>query len=102
MDRLSSSQKRRLEHQDGYWVSAAKGSQVGELLQAIETKLTHQWIEKDLFVPYTDRARLALIHEHTEILTQSTTDDGFHFRIRSHPITFAQFFGKAPLHDAGQ
>jgi len=94
MDRLSPSQKRRLALGEGVLLSAKTGERMGEFLGAIEQKLTEQWIEKDLFVPYADHARLALIHEHTEILTQETTERGFRLRIRSHPSTFAQIEGR--------
>jgi len=97
MDRLSPSQKRQPREPHGFLISAGTGERIGEFLIAIENKLADQWVEKDIFVPYTDRAKLALIHEHTEILSQETTDRGFKFRIRSHPTTFAQVF-----HDAGQ
>jgi GTP-binding protein HflX len=97
MDRLSPSQRRRFEHRQGFLVSAETGEQVAEFLQGVERQLVQQWVEKDIFVPYTERARLALIHEHTEILAQKPADGGIRFRIRSHPATFAQIF-----HDARQ
>ncbi len=90
MDRVSPSQKRALQEEEGFFISAGTGDKIDALLLAIENKLADQWVEKDIFIPYLDRAKLALIHEHTEILEQKTTDDGFHFRIRSHPDTFAQ------------
>jgi GTP-binding protein HflX len=100
MDRLSPSQKRGFAVREGFLVSAGTGELIGELLQAVETELSKQWIEKELFVPYTDRARLALIHEYTEILAQESTDQGFRLRIRSHPITFSQIFREDKIHDA--
>ncbi len=96
MDRLSPSQKRALENHDGFLLSAATGEKIGDLLVAIEKKLAQQWVEKELFVPYTERARLALIHEHTDILKQKTVDGGIQFRIRSHPATFAQIIHSTP------
>ena len=90
MDRLSPSQKRRLSSGEGILLSARTGERMGEFLRAVEQKLTAQWIEKNILVPYADHARLALIHEHTEILEQHATESGFRFRIRSHPFTFAQ------------
>jgi GTP-binding protein HflX len=89
IDRLSPSQKRRLVSGEGILLSAKSGERMGEFLRAIERKLTAQWTEKDVFVPYSDHARLALIHEHTEILAQDTMEGGIRFRIRSHPSTFA-------------
>jgi GTP-binding protein HflX len=90
MDRLSPSQMRRFNGGEGILLSAKSGERMGEFLQAIEKKLTAQWIEKDIFVPYTDHAQLALIHEHTEILTQEAAEGGFQLRIRSHASTLAQ------------
>ncbi len=90
MDRLSPSQKRALADREGYFISAATGEKITELLTGIEKKLAAQWVEKDIFVPYTERARMALIHEHTDILDQQTVDGGLQLRIRSHPATFAQ------------
>ena len=90
MDRLSPSQKRRLASGEGILLSAKTGERMGEFLRAIEQKLTAQWIEKEILVPYADHARMALIHEHTEILAQDTTEGGYRLRIRSHPSTFAQ------------
>ena len=102
MDRLSSSQKRAFDHREGFLVSAGTGERIGELLQAVETEFSKQWTELEIFVPYTDRARLALIHEHTEILAQEPTDRGFRLRIRSHPITFSQIFREDKIYDARQ
>ncbi len=92
MDRLSPSQKRGLKEREGFLISADTQEGITPFLVAIENKLADQWVEKEIFVPYSDRARLALIHEHTEILEQETTDRGFALRIRSHPTTFAQVF----------
>ncbi len=97
MDRLSPSQKRAMQSQEGFLISAGTGEKMAPLLLAIENKLADQWVEKDIFVPYTERAKLALIHEHTEILEQDTTDTGFKFRIRSHPATFEQIIHLNPL-----
>ena len=97
MDRLSPSQKRRLERGEGYFLSAKTGERMGGFLRAIEQKLTAQWIEKEIFVPYKDHARLALIHEHAEILSQDASEEGVQLRVRSHPATLAQI-----LHDARQ
>jgi GTPase len=97
MDRLEPSQKRGFEGLEGVLLSAHSGERLPEFLDAIEQKLAAQWIEKDLFVPYSDPAFMALIHEHTEILAQETTERGFRLRIRSHPTTFAQI-----IHDTGQ
>ncbi len=98
MDRLSSSQKRRMDALDGCLVSAGTGDGIERFLQRIENKLTEQWVEKDIFVPYINRARMALIHEHTDILSQTSAETGVQFRIRSHPVTLAQILH----HDARQ
>jgi 50S ribosomal subunit-associated GTPase HflX len=95
MDRLSPSQKRRLENHEGFLLSAATGAHLNEFLQAVEKKLTDQWIEKDIFVPYRERAQMALIHEHTEILSQGTVEGGLQMRIRTHPATLAQILHSA-------
>jgi len=97
MDRLSPSQKRALENPDGYLLSAGTGERIAEFITAIEKKLATQWIEKDIFVAYAERVKLALIHEHTEILKQETTEGGLQFRLRGHPSTLAQI-----IHDPRQ
>jgi GTP-binding protein HflX len=102
MDRLSPTQKGGFAKRGGFLVSAGTGAGIHEFLQAVESALSRQWIEKDIFVPYTDRSRLALIHEHTDILAQEATDRGVQLRIRSHPATFAQIFRENPHHDARQ
>jgi len=90
MDCLSPSQKHRLNQDEGLLLSAKTGERIGEFLRAVEQKLTAQWIEKEIFVPYTDHARLGLIHEHAEILSQVASEGGVRLRIRSHPATLAQ------------
>ncbi len=102
MDRLSPSQKKGLEAREGCLVSAGTGEGIDEFLKAVESALSHQWAVKEIFVPYNDRLRLALIHEHTEILAQEPAEGGIRLRIRSHPSTFDQLFGRDPLHDARQ
>jgi GTP-binding protein HflX len=102
MDRLSPSQKGGIAKRGGHLVSAGTGAGIGEFLQAVESALSRQWIEKEIFVPYTDRSRLALIHEHTDILTQDATDRGVRLRIRSHPATFSQIFREDQNDDARQ
>jgi GTP-binding protein HflX len=96
MDRLSPSQKRGFEARGGLVVSAGTGERLKEFLETVEETLARQWIEKEMIVPYSDRVRLALIHEYTEILAQESVEGGLWFRIRSHPVTLAQ------IHDAGQ
>jgi GTP-binding protein HflX len=95
MDRLSPTQKRRIDSGEGVCLSAKTGEHLGEFLRAVENQLAGQWIEKEIFVPYTDHRRLSLIHEHAEILAQDAREGGFRFRIRSHPATFAQIRGTA-------
>lgn len=102
MDCLSPSQKRGFQARGGGLVSAGTGEGVAEFLEAAEAMLSHQWTEKEIFVPYSDRSRLALIHEHTEIIAQEATERGLRLRIRSHPATFAQLFHGEPVHDARQ
>jgi GTPase len=102
MDRLSPSQKRGFESREGILVSAAARLRLGEFLQAVETELSKQWTEKEIFIPYSDRARLAFIHEYAEILAQDPTERGVRLRIRTHPVTLSQIFKEDRLHDARQ
>ena len=90
MDRLSPSKKRAFGTHGGCLLSAGTGAGIREFLRTVEDELSKQWTETEIFVPYTDHARLALLHEHTEILSQEPTERGIRFRLRSHPDTFAQ------------
>ena len=71
------------------------GKSLRSFLTAIENKLAAHWVEKDILFPTRSARRLALIHEHTEILEQEATDNGFQLRVRSHPDTLGQIIHPA-------
>jgi GTP-binding protein HflX len=96
MDCLSPTQKRRLDPGEGFALSAKTGEGMGEFLRAVETRLTGAWIEKEIFVPHTNHKQLALIHEHTEVISQVASEEGLRLRVRAHPDALAK------INDAGQ
>lgn len=97
MDRLSPTQKREFEAHGGCLLSAGKGLGISEFLERTELALSKQWIEKELLLPYTQRAQLSLLHEHTKIISEECVEEGIRLRFRAHPATLAQI-----LHDSRQ
>jgi GTP-binding protein HflX len=95
MDCVSPSQKHTFHSRGGVALSAQTGEHLREFLEAVETQLACQWIEKDVFIPYQEGARLSRVHEYLEILTQKPAPQGIRLRVRGHPATIAQIF-----HDA--
>jgi GTP-binding protein HflX len=91
MDRLPVKKREAFAHMDGLLISAETGKGLNELLSAVEDRLSHQWVEKDLLFSYQEGARLAQLHRDMDILSQEMTDEGIRVRVRTHPATLAQW-----------
>lgn len=90
MDRLSSTQQQQFANDGGCLVSAAKVLEVKTFLRRVEEELSKQWIEKEIVIPYTQRALLSQLHDHAEVLKEEAGEKGITIRLRSHPSTLAQ------------
>ncbi len=92
MDRLTEPQAMSFTQQaGGVSVSAGTGANMPALLQAVESQLGHQWLEKELWFSFTDGAGLARLHEQMEVVSQETTKRGILVRVRTHPTTLSQW-----------
>ncbi len=100
MDRLNQKKQDIFTRAGGYAISAHTGKGLPDLLQAIEERLSEQWIEKELHFTYNQGARLARLHEQMDVLHQETTDKGIRVRVRAHPTTLSQWLQKN--HDASE
>ncbi len=96
MDRLSNKKRDAFAQLDGLPISAETGKGLNEMLSAVEDRLSHQWVEKDLLFSYQEGARLAQLHEHMDVLSQEMTREGIRVRVRTHPVTLAQWLSKKP------
>jgi GTP-binding protein HflX len=94
IDRLSAKKRESFVRQEGWPISAATGRGLSELLKAIQDRLSHQWIEKDFLFAYHEGARLAQLHEHMDVVSQTMTAKGIRVRVRTHPATLAQWLKK--------
>jgi GTPase len=94
MDLLSPRRRSAFGRLDGFPISAESGKGLHDLLAAIEKRLSHQWVEKDLLFSYNQGARLAQLHEHMDIVSQEMTEQGIRVRVRTHPATLAQWLSK--------
>ncbi|OGR90937.1 MAG: GTPase HflX [Elusimicrobia bacterium RIFCSPLOWO2_01_FULL_59_12] len=94
MDRLSPKTRERAARLDGFLISAETGKGLKELLAAVENRLSEQWVEKDLLLPYSEGARLAQLHQHMDVLSKVATERGIQVRVRTHPTTLAQWLSK--------
>jgi GTP-binding protein HflX len=99
MDCLSAKKRELFGRQEGFRISATTGKGLKELLAAVEHRLSHQWVEKDLLFGYQEGARMAQLHRHMHVLSQKTTSAGIRIRVRAHPNTLAQWLSR---NDAGQ
>jgi GTP-binding protein HflX len=94
MDRLSDAKRTSTSRFHGWKISAHTGKGLKDLLQAVEERLSQQWVEKDLVFNYSEGARLAQLHEHMDVLSQEMTEKGIRVRVRTHPATLAQWLAK--------
>ncbi|HVO33285.1 MAG TPA: GTPase HflX [Elusimicrobiota bacterium] len=91
MDRLSAKQAAVFGGPSGIPVSASTGWNVAALLKAVEDQLAGQWIERDLWLTFSEGSRLSQLHETMDVLSQETTEKGIRLRVRTHPATLAQW-----------
>lgn len=94
MDRLSTTQKAQFAAEGGCLLSASKGVGIEAFLKRVEGELAKQWVEKEILVPYTQRALLSALYDHTEILKEDAREEGILLNVRSHPATLAQLIRK--------
>jgi GTPase len=96
MDRLSTAQLDFFIKRGGILIAAAKQKGLDDLLRGAETELSRQWVEKELVLPFAAGAQLAQMHEHMDVLSQETTEQGIRVRVRTHPATLAQWIDSMP------
>jgi GTP-binding protein HflX len=99
MDRLSTAQIDFFTKRGGVLLAAQQHRGLEDLLKAAETELSRQWVEKDLLLPFAAGAQLAQMHEHMDVLSQETTEQGIRVRVRTHPATLAQWNDQSPPTD---
>jgi GTPase len=91
IDLLPTAKRDILSRREGILVSAAAGEGIDLLLQEVEMQLSHQWVEKEVLLPFSDGARLAQLHELTNVLSEEVTEKGIKLRIQTHPATWMRW-----------
>jgi GTP-binding protein HflX len=98
IDRLSTKDRSAFENLEGVSISAATGDGIDVFLRAVETKLSSQWIEKELLLSYDEGHRLAGLYNYMDVLKQQPTAKGIRVRVRAHPATLAQWLKESVKH----
>ncbi|MDG1484636.1 MAG: GTPase HflX [Myxococcota bacterium] len=62
-------------------ISAKTGHGLDRLAEVVVDRRSQDWCERRLMLPHAEARRMALIHEHGEVLEEAWQDDGWHVRV---------------------
>ena len=93
IDRTNELDRARLrsKYPDAIHLSAKEPEDVRALRDRLVTWFERDMVDAEVFVPYSDQARVAAIHETCRVLGEAHGDEGTTLKIRARPETVARF-----------
>jgi len=80
-----------LRHHDNIAISAKTGYGISDLLNTIQAKISANTVELSLFIPYSAGNILAMLHEQTNVLSETHDENGTKV-IANIPVTAIEQF----------